>query len=68
MSSTDVKQKKDGPTTVQLFYKSLDKFLAKDMKGWTDLCDEGVVARSGEREAGESRDAILCHDGDVSGD
>ena len=44
MSSTDVKQKKDGPTAVQLFHKSLDKFLSKDMKGWTDLCDEDVVA------------------------
>ena len=31
-------------TTVQLFRKSLDKFLAKDMKGWTDACDENVVA------------------------
>src|SRR5258705_10458195 len=44
MSLTDVKQKKDSPTAVQLFHNSLDKFLAKDMKGWTDLCDEGVVA------------------------
>ena len=45
MSLTDVKQKKDAPTAVQLFHNSLDKFLAKDMKGWTDLCNEGVVAR-----------------------
>ena len=44
MSLTDVKQKKVSPTAVQLFHNSLDKFLAKDMKGWTDLCDEGVVA------------------------
>ena len=44
MSLTDVKQKKDSLTAVQLFHNSLDKFLAKDMKGWTDLCDEGVVA------------------------
>ena len=44
MSLTDVKQKKDAPTVVQLFHNSLDKFLAKDMKSWTDLCDENVVA------------------------
>ena len=44
MSLTDVKQKKDSPTAVQLFHNSLDKFLEKDMKGWTDLCDENVVA------------------------
>jgi len=44
MSLTDAKQKKDSPTAVQLFHNSLDKFLAKDMKGWTDLCDEAVVA------------------------
>jgi uncharacterized protein len=29
---------------VELLRNSLDKFLAKDMKGWTDLCDENVVA------------------------
>ena len=44
MSLTDVKQKKDSPTAVQLFHNSLDKFLAKDMESWTDLCDEDVVA------------------------
>ena len=35
---------KDAPTAVQLFQKCLDRFLAKDMKGWTDLCAEDVVA------------------------
>ncbi|ROZ74993.1 nuclear transport factor 2 family protein [Ramlibacter sp. WS9] len=32
------------PTAVELLRRSLDTFLAKDMKGWTDLCDENVVA------------------------
>ena len=31
-------------TAVQLLRKSLDRFLAKDMKGWAELCDEDVVA------------------------
>ncbi|HET7000697.1 MAG TPA: nuclear transport factor 2 family protein [Puia sp.] len=31
-------------TAVQLFRNNLDLFLAKDMKGWTDTCDENVVA------------------------
>jgi ketosteroid isomerase-like protein len=30
-------------TAVQLLRSSLDRFLAKDMKGWADLCDENVV-------------------------
>src|ERR1700726_1154420 len=32
------------PTAVQLLRDSLDRFLAKDMKGWSELCDENVVA------------------------
>ena len=32
------------PTAVQMLRNSLDRFLAKDMKGWTELCDENVVA------------------------
>jgi len=44
MSLTDVKQKKDAPTSVQLFHNSLDRFLAKDMQGWSELCAEEVVA------------------------
>ena len=31
-------------TAVQLLHDSLDRFLAKDMKGWSELCDENVVA------------------------
>ena len=34
----------DAPTAVQLLRNSLDRFLAKDMKGWSELCDENVVA------------------------
>lgn len=32
------------PTAVELLRHSLKTFLAKDMKGWTELCDENVVA------------------------
>lgn len=31
-------------TAVDLLRRSLDTFLAKDMKGWTDMCAEDVVA------------------------
>lgn len=30
-------------TAAQLMKRSLDTFLAKDMRGWADLCDENVV-------------------------
>jgi ketosteroid isomerase-like protein len=30
-------------TAADLLQRSLDTFLAKDMKGWADLCDENVV-------------------------
>lgn len=33
----------NGMTAVQLLKRSLDTFLAKDMKGWSELCDENVV-------------------------
>jgi uncharacterized protein len=32
-----------GLTAAQLLKRSLDTFLAKDMQGWADLCDENVV-------------------------
>jgi uncharacterized protein len=32
------------PTAVELFRRSLDAFLAKDIKGWSELCDDNVVA------------------------
>lgn len=28
----------------ELFHRSLDKFLAKDMKGWSEFCADNVVA------------------------
>lgn len=31
-------------TAVALLRNSLDTFLAKDMKGWSELCDDNVVA------------------------
>lgn len=50
-------------TAVQLLRKSLDKFLAKDMKGWSELCDENVVvefpfAPEGSPARIEGRNAI----------
>jgi ketosteroid isomerase-like protein len=44
MNLTDLKEIKDTPTAVQLLRNSLDRFLAKDMKSWSELCDENVVA------------------------
>ncbi|WP_327403696.1 nuclear transport factor 2 family protein [Streptomyces sp. NBC_01288] len=32
------------PSAVDLLRRTLDTFLAKDMKAWTDLCAEDVVA------------------------
>ena len=32
------------PTASQLLRKGIDTFLAKDMKGWSELCDENVIA------------------------
>lgn len=32
------------PAAAELLRKSLDTFLTKDMKGWTDLCADDVVA------------------------
>ena len=32
-----------GLTSVQLFKRTLDTFLAKDIKGWAALCDEDVL-------------------------
>jgi len=32
------------PSAADLLQRSLDTFLAKDMKGWTDLCADDVVA------------------------
>ncbi|TDO22729.1 nuclear transport factor 2 family protein [Pedobacter duraquae] len=50
----------------QLLRNSLDKFLAKDMKGWTDLCAEDVVAEfpfapEGSQERFEGREALYAY-------
>jgi ketosteroid isomerase-like protein len=34
----------NAPSAVDLLQRSLDTFLAKDMKGWTELCADDVVA------------------------
>ena len=40
---TQAQDSSKGLTAPQLHERSLDTFLAKDMKGWADLCDENVV-------------------------
>ncbi|WP_266469649.1 nuclear transport factor 2 family protein [Streptomyces sp. NBC_00620] len=50
-------------TAVDLLRRSLDKFLAKDMKGWADLCADDVVAEfpfapEGTPTRLEGRDAV----------
>jgi len=40
----DSKVMSDGLTNVQRLQHGLDLFLSKDMKAWTDLCAEDVVA------------------------
>jgi ketosteroid isomerase-like protein len=44
MNSKKSKEMDNISTAVQLTRNSLDKFLAKDMKGWSALCHEDVVA------------------------
>lgn len=51
-------------TAEQLLQRSLDKFLAKDMKAWTDLCTDDVVAEfpfapEGSPTRIEGRDALF---------
>lgn len=50
----------------QLFRNSLDKFLAKDMKGWSELCAEDVVAEfpfapEGSQTRYEGREAVYAY-------
>ncbi|MCX5555575.1 nuclear transport factor 2 family protein [Streptomyces sp. NBC_00038] len=50
-------------TAVDLLRRSLDRFLAKDMKGWADLCADDVVAEFPFAPEGtpvrlEGRDAV----------
>src|SRR5882762_9551235 len=44
MSSKKSKEMDNILTAVQLLRNSLDKFREKDMKGWSELCHEDVVA------------------------
>jgi ketosteroid isomerase-like protein len=53
-------------TAVQLLRKSLDTFLAKDMKGWSELCAEDVVAEfpfapEGSQAKFEGREALYAY-------
>ncbi len=54
------------PTAAELLRKSLDTFLAKDMKGWADLCADDVVAEFPFAPAGspariEGKDALYAY-------
>jgi uncharacterized protein len=40
---TNVQENAKGLTAAQLLKHSLDTFLAKDIKGWAELCDENVI-------------------------
>ncbi|MDH6266015.1 ketosteroid isomerase-like protein [Rhizobium sp. SG_E_25_P2] len=53
----------DHLTAVDLLRRSLDTFLAKDMKGWSELCADNVVAEfpfapEGSPRRLEGRDAL----------
>ena len=56
---------KNTPAT-QLLRNTLDRFLAKDMKGWSDLCAEDVVAEfpfapEGMQARFEGREALYTY-------
>jgi uncharacterized protein len=53
-------------SATELFRNSLDKFLAKDMKGWSDLCADNVVgefpfAPEGLQNRYEGREALYTY-------
>ena len=53
-------------TAAQLLRTSLDTFLAKDMKGWSELCAEDVVAEfpfapEGSQARFEGREALYAY-------
>jgi len=53
-------------SAVQLLHNSLDRFLAKDMKGWSELCAEDVVAEfpfapEGSQARFEGREALYAY-------
>jgi ketosteroid isomerase-like protein len=56
---------KNTPAT-ELFRHSLDKFLAKDMKGWSELCADNVVAEfpfapEGSQNRFEGKEAFYAY-------
>lgn len=56
----------NGTNAAQLLRKSLDTFLAKDMKGWSELCAEDVVAEfpfapEGSQARFEGREALYAY-------
>ncbi|TFF35511.1 nuclear transport factor 2 family protein [Mucilaginibacter psychrotolerans] len=62
MSNTNFNTK---PAT-ELLRKSLDTFLAKDMKGWTELCADDVVAEfpfapEGSQAKFEGRESLYAY-------
>ena len=53
-------------TATRLLRNSLDRFLAKDMKGWTELCAEDVVAEfpfapEGSQARFEGKEALYAY-------
>jgi uncharacterized protein len=59
-------QNSNTTSAVQLLRNSLDKFLAKDMKGWSELCAENVVAEfpfapEGMQSRFEGREALYIY-------
>ncbi len=62
MENTNV----NNTTVTQLLRNSLDTFLAKDMKAWSELCAEDVVAEfpfapEGMQNRFEGRDALYAY-------
>ena len=53
-------------SATELFLHSLDKFLAKDMEGWSELCSDDVVgefpfAPEGSQNRYEGREALYAY-------
>ena len=62
MSNTNL----NNTAATQLLRKSLDTFLSKDMKGWTELCAEDVVAEfpfapEGSQARFEGKEALYAY-------
>jgi ketosteroid isomerase-like protein len=56
----------NNPSAVELLRQSLDRFLAKDMKGWSLLCADDVVAEfpfapEGSPRRLEGREAVYAY-------